>query len=80
MFNRTQYNAAMEKIDRAYRTLVNQILDEYNRLGQITSMAFDFLRNAVFRLDTSIKLALEYGVDKKKIIKNTKDLDSFMMA
>ena len=75
----SKFNAAMDRIDKAYRNIIDQIIKEYERLGEITSMAFDFKRNAVFRLDMSIKMALEYGVDKKDIIKNTTELDAFMM-
>ena len=75
-----QYTEALNNIDQAYRIAVQKIIAEYEKLGQITMMAFDFDRNAVFRFDSSIELALEYGVEDKKILKNLSDVEAFMLS
>ena len=59
------YNEALEKISAEHQKIVTAIMEEYNRLGTITKMAFDFESNAILRFNQSKKLAVEYGVSEQ---------------
>lgn len=75
-----EYKATLAVFDKAYQRTVEQIVAEYERLGEITAMAFNFDRNAMFRLDMSIKLALEHGVAENVILKTEKEINDFMLS
>jgi hypothetical protein len=75
-----KYNSALNLLNKAYQTAVNQILDEFNRIGSITEMAFNFQVNSFIRLESSIKLANHYGVSNDKILRTIPDIDSFMFG
>jgi hypothetical protein len=70
-------NDYLSKLDEKYRDLVKKIQQEFQRLGDLTSAAFDLEINK--RLVTSsVNLAREYGVDDDKIIKTTDELDGYI--
>jgi hypothetical protein len=75
-----KYNSALNLLNKAYQTAVNQIIDEFNRIGSITEMAFNFQVNSFIRLESSIKLANHYGVSNDKILRTIPDIDSFMFG
>jgi len=76
---KAQYDKAMAGIDRAYQMVVEEIVEAYENLGQMTGMAFDFDKNARFRFNSSIKLSQTYQVAKGKILHTTEEVDAFFM-
>lgn len=75
-----EYDEALYNIEIKNKIVIQQILAEYDQLGQITNMAFCFESNSIFRLNASVSLALEYKVKKDKILKSTSDVDEFMLS
>lgn len=75
-----EYQALLARLDQAYRIAVQEIVEKYERLGGITRMAFDFEKNAIFRLEASVALAREHQVEEKQILKNVEDVDAFILA
>ena len=51
------YNQALHEIEEEYRKIVEGILEEYEKLGRITKMAFDFETNAMARFQQSQHLS-----------------------
>lgn len=80
---RQALTARMEDFNRRLndieRRALNRILSEFAALGELTLAAFNFVNNRQL-LEASIELAQAYGVEKDKIIKNSDDLDAFMLA
>ncbi len=74
------YNEAFEKISAEHQKIVTAIMEEYNRLGTITKMAFDFEANSILRFNQSEKLAVEYGVSEKLILKTVEEVDDFFLS
>jgi len=68
----------LAKVDYAYSSIIYKINTEFDRLGELTKIAFDIEHNKTL-LKSSIELARAYGVEEKNIIKNSKDLDQFML-
>jgi hypothetical protein len=75
-----EYQKVLEKLDQAYKIRVQEIVKEYERLGQLTSMAFNFEKNAQFRLGASANLAREYGVPEERILDKISSIDNFMTS
>lgn len=69
----------LSKIESVYAEVVAKITTEFERLGKLTEIAFDFGRNMML-LEISVELARAYGVEENKIIKKHNELDVFMMA
>ena len=76
-----RYNREFEKkiflLDEKYKTIYDDIISEYKRLYDITVLAFDFEMNNKLRLQASIELAVEYGVEDSEILKNCVEVDSY---
>lgn len=72
-------NQFLAKVEVAYVDVVKKIDAEFEKLGELTIIAFDFNNNRSLLLN-SIELARLYRVDEKKIIKNHNELDQFMFA
>ncbi|WP_026572815.1 hypothetical protein [Bacillus sp. UNC438CL73TsuS30] len=75
-----QFNNAFNKINQEYKRVVEKILEEYDKLGTITKMAFDYDCNAVFRFQSSKKLALAYNVEQNNILKDMDEIDDFFLS
>lgn len=79
---RQALTARMEDFNRRLNGIeqraLNRILFEFGALGELTLAAFNFGNNRQL-LNASIELAQAYGVEKDKIIKNSDDLDVFML-
>ena len=73
------YHEAIHKIDHEYQNIVESILEEYQKLGTMAEMAFDFDSNAVLRFYHSQVLATAYGVPEGKILKGINEIDDFFM-
>jgi hypothetical protein len=74
------YAETMSKIDAAYQNTVQRILEQYERLGSLTAMAFDLQKNVMLRLEKSVELAEEYGVPNGMILRSSGDVDAFIMS
>ncbi|ATQ67995.1 MULTISPECIES: hypothetical protein [Methylosinus] len=59
--------------------VLETITDEFDRLNNLTIIAFDSRLNSNLR-DRSVDLAMAYGVEADKIIANETALDKFMLA
>lgn len=66
-------------LDAKYQLVVEQILSEYKKLGDLTVAAFDFDLN-VSLLTRSVDLARAYGVDEDKILKDVDDVDDYFLS
>lgn len=69
----------LDKLDKRFKVLVEEITDEFNMLGELTEAAFDLENNAKL-LNTSIELANAYGVEMSEILKNIEEIDAFMLS
>ena len=66
-------------LDVKYQYVVEQILTEYGKLGDLTVAAFDFDLN-VSLLTRSIELARAYGIEEDKILKDIDDVDDYFLS
>lgn len=74
-----EYNNRIEKIDIAYKSIIENIMLEFERLGGLLDMAFDFESNSKLRFDASIKFAREIKVEEGEILKTIEDVDDFFL-
>lgn len=74
-----QIEAFTAKLDAKYQLVVEQILSEYRRLGDLTVAAFDFDLN-VSLLTRSVDLARAYGVEEDEILKDIDDVDDYFLS
>lgn len=74
------YRKFLAQIDQAYKATVANLIATYDKLGNLAQAAFDTNLNLELRLQASIKLAQEYGVDDADIIHNIDELDLFMLG
>lgn len=77
---KTEYQIAIGKLNEAQQAFVQTMMETYDRLGDLTRLAFDVSRNVELRLLASVDLALAYGVAGPEILRDTQELDSFMLA
>jgi len=68
----------LEKLDEKYKTLVNEIINEFRKLGELTEAAFNTSNN-LKALNLSVDIAVAYGVEESRLLKSTTDIDSFMV-
>ncbi|EHR6434596.1 hypothetical protein MOU92_004110 [Vibrio parahaemolyticus] len=66
-----------KNLDAISRQALERINKEFDKLGDLTTAAFDFNNNL---LDSSVKLAKAYGVSDSLIIKSSNELDDFMLS
>lgn len=66
-------------LDVKYKYVVDQILIEYKKLGDLTVAAFDFDLN-VSLLSRSVELAQAYGVEENEILKDINDIDNYFLS
>jgi hypothetical protein len=76
---RKEINNYLNKLDDAYKKLVIEITAEFEKLGELTKIAFD-LENNKRLLNSSIELANAFGVEKSKIIDSTVKLDAYILG
>ena len=74
-----QIEAFTADLDAKYQLVVEQILSEYRRLGDLTVAAFDFDLN-VSLLTRSVDLARAYGVEEDEILKDIDDVDDYFLS
>ena len=76
---RKEMNDYLNKFDGVYKKLVLEITAEFEKLGELTKIAFDLETNKSL-LNSSIELANAYGVEKSKIIDSTTKLDLYILG
>jgi len=76
---REDLEAYLKQLDQKYKALIDEITNEFNKLGDITKAAFD-LENNQRLLSISIELAIAYGVDKSELLTTTEEIDAFMFS
>ena len=70
---------ALERLDDAFRKKVAAIESKFDRLGALTTAAFDLSNNAKL-LEASINLAKEYGVADSLLLKNETEVDAYFLT
>lgn len=71
-------NVAMQKLDNAYQRVVARITDEFERLGELMTAAFDLSNNEAL-VQRSLELARVHGVAEENLLHNHSELDAFML-
>lgn len=74
------YSQSLATIDQVYHEVLTKIIAQYDKLGDLTSAAFDQALNTTLKLQASVELAEAYGVPQAKIIHNLDQLDAFMLS
>jgi hypothetical protein len=74
-----KYHQALLKINHEYQKIINNILDTYKSLGGISQMAFNFDSNVLLRFESSQKLAMQVGVERKQVLSSLNDIDNFFL-
>lgn len=74
----TQLNNLETKLEREHILYIQKIKDSMKRFESLEQLAFDINVNIAF--DNSIKLALEVGVEEKKVLKTDKEIFDFFMG
>jgi hypothetical protein len=75
-----RFQKALSALDREQQATVTRLVADFDRLGELTEAAFDVERNAALRLGASVKLAEAHGVAAERIVRDTADLDRFMLG
>ncbi|MCB9585074.1 MAG: hypothetical protein H6718_06735 [Polyangiaceae bacterium] len=75
-----RFDHAVQRLDASLLVRLESLIAEYERLGVLTTAAFDPTLNAQLRLSVSVRLAQAHGVAEAEIIKNEDDLDVFMRS
>lgn len=76
---RAEMKVYMDSLDETYHRVIAEISAEFDRLGNLTTAAFDFQLNHGLVLMTSVDLALAYGVAESQVLRSVADVDDFMM-
>lgn len=62
------YNDALIKVKGKYQELVNNILNHFKELDDLTKAEFDCQLNIDLRIENSIELARAYGVSEEDLL------------
>lgn len=74
-----QMAAFTANLDAKYQQVVEQILTEYRKLGDLTVAAFDFDLNMSL-LTRSVDLARAYEIEEDKILKDVDEIDDYFLS
>jgi len=75
-----EYIEMMTKFNVYYQELINKIIEEYEKVGGIMKIAFDFdMNNSVLNLKASIELAEFHDVEKKHILRTNDDFKNYFL-
>jgi len=75
-----EYNEEMARFDVHYQELIKEIVEEYEHVGGIMKMAFNFdMNNSVLNLNASIELAKLHGVEEKRILRTDNDFKDYFL-
>ena len=70
---------ALEQLDEEFRAFIKKLDTYFGNLERLVKVAFDNTVNTALRLEASIQFAEIVGVSDRGILRNTDDLDAFMM-
>jgi len=76
---RAIYQKAVAQIEEDYQLVLKKIFKEYEELGQLTALAYDYGALAGVQFKHSQNLAKSLGVKEKDILKTDKDIDDFFL-
>lgn len=76
---RLEFEKKIQLLDEKYKAIYNDIIERYTELKGITVIAFDFKLNNELRLQASVDLAKEHGVDNTKILKSCHEIDCYFI-
>jgi hypothetical protein len=75
-----EYSEGMARFDVHYQELIHEIVEEYEKVGGIMKMAFNFdMNNSVLNLNASIELAEFHGVEEKRILRTDNDFKDYFL-
>jgi len=75
-----EYDDAMARFDVDYQNLIDSILSEYDKVGGIMEIAFDFeMNDSLLNLKASIELAELHGVDENRILRTDEDFKAYFL-
>lgn len=77
---RAEMAVYVDSLDETYRRVIAEINAEFDKLGNLTTIAFDPDRNHALVLSSSVDLALAYGVAQSQLLCSIADIDDFMTA
>lgn len=70
----------VDKLDKEYQLKLKELLDKYNKLGELQQYSFDFNLNVQLRFVSSIELARTVGVPDKGILKKEEEIDDYFLC
>lgn len=73
-----RFGGAMAQRNEEHERLLGDITVRFERLGEVSEIAFDLERNVALRLSASIEMAEEHGVPGDLILRSQDGLDAFM--
>lgn len=76
----SEYDKFSEKLDVAHKYVIAEINAEFDRLGDLTKVAFDLELNSGLVLSASVILAEAHGVESGTTLRTTKDVDDYMLS
>lgn len=77
---RAEMAVYVDSLDETYRRVIAEINAEFDKLGDLTTIAFDPDRNHALVLSSSVDLTLAYGVAQSQLLCSIADIDDFMTA
>lgn len=77
---KAEFEEALQKIDDAYQAVLQEIEEYYERLGRLQELAYDVLATASELLATSAKYAKASGVEDRKILKTSQQVDDYFLS
>ena len=76
-----EYKRAMNSFNKQYQVLIRQIIGEYEKIGEISKIAFDLkLNNRIESLNASIQLAKINNVNKNCLLTTIIECDDYFMS
>ena len=76
----SEYNKFKASLDAIELRAIEQINAEFDRLGDLTKVAFDFDLNCGLVLSASVALAESHCVVRGNILRTTQDVDEYMLS
>ena len=72
-----KYQAFLDRLSDIHQELLETIVDEYRKIGNLCQMCGDFNKSSLERFQISIKYAEAVGVKGNRILKSEQDFDDF---
>ena len=73
-------NSFVDKLDMSYQEKLAELLNKYNKLGELQQYSFDLNINVQLRFVSSITLAKSVGVPDECILKNEEDINKYFLC